>query len=292
VKASIITPAYNCIEMLKQTLASLELQELGTEYFEVIVIDDGSNDGTAEFLKKYNGKLNLVPVINEKNLGRAKSRNKGIAAAKNDLIIFLDADVEVKPDYINILIKEHSKGVRACVGKVIFHPKLKIDKYTKYLDERGSAKMKAGEKLPGKYFRTTNASVPKKLLVDIGCFDENFIHYGGEDTEIGMRIADKTAIYYLPEAIGYNRHARTLDESLEIIRTYGEHSLPYLIKKRPELKADILREGKFYSPLLPLICSKPSFFIFKFLANIGITTAFIYNFLLLCSYREGFRKSR
>jgi len=291
-KASIVTPSYNSIDMLRHTLLSLEKQDIGMENFEVIVIDDGSTDGTSEYLNNYNGKLNLHPVINAKNLGRAKSRNKGISAAKNELIIFLDADIEAKPDFVRHHLAQHAKSECACVGKVLFHPELVQNSYMKYLDERGSAKMKPGEMLPGKYFRTTNASVPASILMKAGCFDENFIHYGGEDSEIGMRIADEVPIFYLPEAIGYNRHSRSLEQSLDIIRVYGEHSLPYLLKKRPELKKDILREGKFYSPLLPLACSKPFFRLFKALAAKGFVPSFIYSYLLLCSYRSGYKKSK
>jgi glycosyltransferase involved in cell wall biosynthesis len=290
-KASIVTPTFNCFEMLKFTISSLEKQDIGVKNFEVIVIDDGSTDGTADYLKNYNGTLNVHLVINEKNLGRAKSRNRGISASKNELIIFLDADIEVKSDFIRMHIQEHEHDLCACVGKVLFHPDITHNRYMKYLDKRGSAKMKGGEKLPGKYFRTTNASVPRDVLIKIGCFDENFIHYGGEDTELGMRIADEIPIYYLPEAIGYNSHVRTLERSLDVIRVYGEHSLPYLLKKRPELREDILREGKFYSPILPFVCSSPLYKFFKALAKANLAPSFIHSYLLLCSYREGYKKS-
>lgn len=290
-KASVVTPAYNCLEMLKRTLISLERQNIGMENFEVIVVDDGSTDGTTGFLKNYNGILNLHPVFNEKNSGRAKSRNRGIETAKNELIIFLDADIEVKYDFIGTHLKKHEHELCACVGKVLFHPEITHTKYMQYLDRRGSAKVKPGGKLPGKYFRTTNASVPRELLIKIGCFDENFIHYGGEDTELGMRIADEIPIYYLADAIGYNSHVRTLERSLDIIRVYGEHSLPYLLKKRPELKKDILREGKFYTPFLPLICASPFYKFFKALAKANLAPSFIHSYLLLCSYRDGYKKS-
>lgn len=288
-KASLVTPAYNCLSMLKYTLASLEKQDAGFENFEVIVIDDGSTDGTSDFLNNYKGKINLHPVINVKNLGRAKSRNRGIYASKNELIIFLDADIEVKSDFIRTHIREHEQELCACVGKVLFHPEITPNRFMQYLDKRGSAKMQAGGKIPGKYFRTTNASVPKNLLIKIGCFDENFIYYGGEDTELGMRIADEIPIYYLPDAVGYNRHVRTLDRNLQIIRVYGEHSLPYLIKKRPELKEDLLLEGKSFSFLIPFLCSAPFYKLFKALGNTGMVPFIVYSYLLFCGYREGYK---
>jgi glycosyltransferase involved in cell wall biosynthesis len=242
-------------------------------------------------LKSYKGNLNLIPVINPSNLGRAKSRNKGIEASHNDIIIFVDSDIEVKPDFVRLHLNEQAKGKRACVGNVPFHPSLKKDGYMKYLERTGSAKIKAGEKMPGKYFKSGNSSVPKNLLLDIGCFDENFIFYGGEDTEIGMRIDEKIDIFYLPEAVGYNRHSRTLETSLEIIEVYGEKSLPYLLKKRPELKAEMMLENKFYAPFIPVLCSSFIYEVIKAAAEVNLVPQFVYSYLLYRNYRKGYLKS-
>lgn len=290
-KASIVTPAYNSLHYLKYTIAAFEKQDIGLENFEVVIVDDGSTDGTGDFLKSYKGNLNLVPVFNDVNLGRAKSRNRGIEASHNELIIFVDSDIEVKPDFVRLHLNEQKKGKRASVGKVLFHPSLEKNNYMNYLERTGSAKVSGGEKMPGKYFRTTNASVPRDVLIEIGCFDENFIFYGGEDTEIGMRIAEKTDIFYLPEAAGYNRHSRTLEQSLDIIKIYGEKSLPYLLKKRPELKPEMMLENKFYAPLLPVLCSGFFYHIFKAAAKLNLVPSFVYSYLLYCNYRKGYRKS-
>jgi glycosyltransferase involved in cell wall biosynthesis len=290
-KASIVTPAYNSLQYLKYTIASLEKQDIDKENFEVVVIDDGSTDGMSEYLKSYKGSLNFIPVINPKNLGRAKSRNRGIEVSHNEIIIFVDSDIEVKPDFVRIHLEEHAKGKRACVGRVLFHPSLEKNNYMKYLECTGSARVNGGEKMPGKYFRTTNASVPKDILIETGCFDENFIYYGGEDTELGMRIAEQIDIIYLPEAVGYNRHSRTLEKSLEIIKVYGEKSLPYLLKKRPELKAEMMLENKFYSPLLPLLCSSLIYGIVKASAKINLVPQIAYSYLLFRNYRKGYKES-
>ena len=63
-KASIVTPSYNSLVYLKNTLSALEKQDIGFDNFEIVVIDDGSTDGTADYLKSYKGNLNLNPVIN------------------------------------------------------------------------------------------------------------------------------------------------------------------------------------------------------------------------------------
>ena len=287
-KASIVTPSYNSLVYLKNTLSALEKQDIGFENFEVVVIDDGSTDGTTDFIKSYKGNLNLNSIINPKNLGRAKSRNIGITNSKNELIIFLDSDIEVKPDFVSLHLQHHINGEIACVGKVRFHPEIKRNSFMKYLDSRGAAKYTTGERIPGQYFRTTNASVTKKLLMEIGCFDENFTHYGGEDAEIGMRIADKIPIIALTETIGYNRHIRSLEDTLKIIHEYGEFSIPYLLKKQPTLARELRVQKGFSNLFYEFICFYPFYKFIKFLANVNFVPSSAYSYLLMCSYRNGY----
>lgn len=287
-KASIVTPAYNSLRNLKYTLASLEKQDIETGMFEVIVVDDGSNDGTAEYLKNYAGKIDLHPVINPKNMGRAKSRNIGIQHSKNELIIFLDSDIEVKPDFVRLHLEQNNISEAACVGKVIFHPEFKKTRFMKYLDSRGAAKIFQGNEIPGQYFRTTNSSVPKKILLKIGCFDENFTHYGGEDTEIGMRISREIKIINLCRAIGYNRHIRNLEDTMSIIKEYGEFSLPLLIEKEPGLASELRIKTGLAEIFYQVMCSFPFYFLNELIAKSNFAPMFVYSYLLMRNYREGY----
>lgn len=293
-KASIVTPSYNCLEFLKITVSSLEHQDIQPVEFEVIVIDDGSIDGTADYLKHYSGPLNLKPIINSKNLGRAKSRNLGLHAASNEIIIFLDADIEVRNDFVNVHLSSHKNGSRVSVGKVIYPPDLKANHLMKYLLQKGHSNLNTGVRLQGKYFITTNSSVPRKELLEIGGFDENFVYYGGEDNEIGIRLAQYLPIYTLPEALGYNRHLRQLDEWLDVIKVYGEYSLPYLFKKHPgylkEFKLEHTSDGLIINLLMSLFCSSAIYSSLKFLAEHELAPNFVYGYLLYRTYREGYLK--
>ncbi|MGA2669446.1 MAG: glycosyltransferase family 2 protein [Ignavibacteria bacterium] len=294
-KASVVIPSYNCVDLLKISMKSLEQQDISLDDFEVIVVDDGSSDGTDEFLKTYSGMLKLKPIINPQNLGRAVSRNRGIEIAKNELIIFLDSDIEVKKDFIRTHLGAQKNRPSAAVGKILYHPELEINSLMSYLDKRGSAKAYSGSKIPGKYFRTTNASVPRDILIEIGCFDEHFLHYGGEDTELGIRLEQKLPIYSLPEAIGYNRHWRGLDELLNIMEVYGEYSLPYLFQKHPffkkEMKLDHTGKKTLTNFIVSLCCSEPIYRFLKYLAKYELTPNVIYTYLLYRNSRFGYIKS-
>jgi glycosyltransferase involved in cell wall biosynthesis len=85
---SVVTAVYNGIRTIGQTIASVQAQD--HENWEMIVVDDGSTDGTGEFVAStQDGRLRL---IRQENSGRSNARNRGIAAARGDYLLFLDAD--------------------------------------------------------------------------------------------------------------------------------------------------------------------------------------------------------
>ncbi len=96
VKVSVIVPVYNTETMLKTCIESLIHQTLHD--IEIIFIDDGSTDHSLAVLQQYKKKDNRIHILcNEKNLGEAASRNKGLAASNGKYIIFVDSD-----DYIEL----------------------------------------------------------------------------------------------------------------------------------------------------------------------------------------------
>jgi len=97
---SVIIPTHNQKERLRLVLCGLEQQSLGVEHFEIIVIDDGSTDGTAEMLEKVD-MANLGFRRLEVNQGRSRARNMGIKAAQGDLVVFLDGDALPAPDLLD-----------------------------------------------------------------------------------------------------------------------------------------------------------------------------------------------
>jgi len=87
---SVVIPPYNAENFLKRNLDSISTQTL--KPFEIIIVDDGSTDQTAEIAKSY--KENKVHFIHQKNSGASAARNTGIRAANGEWIAFLDADDE------------------------------------------------------------------------------------------------------------------------------------------------------------------------------------------------------
>ena len=86
---SVIMPVYNGEKYIKQAVESVFAQEVSLE---LLVIDDGSTDGTEKVLSAYNGRKGFRYIKNEKNMGAAGSRNRGVREAEGTYIAFLDAD--------------------------------------------------------------------------------------------------------------------------------------------------------------------------------------------------------
>lgn len=105
---SVIIPVYNAGKYLKKCVESILKQS--EKKFELILIDDGSDDGSDEICDMYAEVDNRINVIHQDNRGASVARNVGIKAAKGDYIVFVDADDWVDPDYLADLLIEMRPG--------------------------------------------------------------------------------------------------------------------------------------------------------------------------------------
>lgn len=249
---SIIIPSHNQLPLLKNALHSLEAQTWSLDKLEVVVVDDGSEDGTGDFLRSYSGKLRLHPIFHREAKGRAGARNAGLQAATGDPIILLDGDMEVAPQFVEAHVSE-GRGEAAVLGRVLYHPDIRRSALTRYYPSRGAWKHQLTAESSGRYFVTLNASLPRWAYEKVGLFDENFRGYGGEDLDYGMRL-QKAGVPFRTSAraLSFHHHLRTLPEILGTLEKYGEEAIPYLIQKHPEL----LDEMKL-SLAMPLKCLHP-----------------------------------
>jgi len=97
---SVIVPAYNEKECIEDTIRSL----LASDHpVEIIVVDDGSTDGTADIARSIGHPA--VRVIQQRNAGKATALNTGIAAARNDIVVMIDGDTVFEPDTVRLLVQ-------------------------------------------------------------------------------------------------------------------------------------------------------------------------------------------
>jgi GT2 family glycosyltransferase len=107
IEVSIIIPSFNKYPLNLFTLYSLEQQTYNPKKMEVIFINDSSTDQTEQSLKDYHPPFHFKYIRSTKNLGRSKVRNTGIKAAKGSILIFLDAEMMTKPDFVENHLKYH-----------------------------------------------------------------------------------------------------------------------------------------------------------------------------------------
>lgn len=102
-KVSAIVPAYNEAERIGAVLEPLKASKYVDE---IIVVDDGSTDDTAQVARSYKVKVLSLP----QNVGKAEALNRGVRLAKNDVLLFLDADlIGLRPEHIKLLIETYRK---------------------------------------------------------------------------------------------------------------------------------------------------------------------------------------
>lgn len=117
---SVIVPIYNVGEFLVPCLESLTAQTY--KNLEILLIDDGSTDSSAEQCDKYAAKDSRIKVIHKKNGGVSSARNLGLDLAKGEYIAFVDADDLLKPDYFDVLyyaVSEQGAEIVFCNAEVV-----------------------------------------------------------------------------------------------------------------------------------------------------------------------------
>ncbi len=214
--ASVIIVNWNGKDYLKTCLDSLKTQSYPN--IEVIVVDNGSKDGSVDFLNQYY--LPFVKVIaNRENLGFSGGNNVGIRAAKGQYILLLNNDTEADQKWIEELIREaeNNPAVGMCASKIYSFSQRNIIDVAGHLLYRDGLNRGRGrlEKDAGQYDAVEEVFFPsgcaalyrKEMLDEIGLFDETFFAYG-DDTDIGLRgrIAGWKCLY-VPTAIVYHRYS-------------------------------------------------------------------------------------
>ena len=102
-RLSIIVPLYNLKDYIERCILSIVSQSIDTSRYELIVVNDGSTDGSESVVKKLQAVYPSITLINKENGGLSSARNKGLDIASGDYIFFMDADDWVSPDTLSQL---------------------------------------------------------------------------------------------------------------------------------------------------------------------------------------------
>ena len=247
-EVSVVIPNFNGIAFLDSVLASLEGQTLSN--FEVILVDNGSTDGSCSFVTANYPWVHLIEL--SENFGFCGAVNAGIRAAKAPYVLLLNNDTEVKEDFVEEMlaaIRRHKNAFSCGARMVQYHDRDRLDDVGNYYCAlgwsfaRGRGKDIHAYETEDKIFSACAGAAiyRKKILEKIGYFDEEHFAYL-EDTDIGYR----ARIYgyenwYAPKAIVYHVGSGTSGSRYNQFKTrYSSRNNIYLIYKNMPLLQIIL----------------------------------------------------
>ena len=294
-KFDIIVPCYNVEHIIEKTLARIFSQEYSKDSFSVIAIDDGSTDNTLRCLNSFSSEQNFTIISLEFNKGLSTARNCGIRSGNSEIICFIDSDMVIQQDWLlnveKILMKEEIVGV---IGKVML-PKEEtpnmLDHYF-YSKNRGARQFGEESIIGPTWFLFNNSAVKRRAIEATELFDEKIKYYGGEDTDLAIRIWDSfpRSFYYSSKIVAEHYHKRTLEQFCAQMEIYGKYNLPILLERHPkhhnELGGNWVKSFKGYLIFNTLFAS-----IIKFLNKIFSFGIFI-RYLVIYSTMRGYRKAQ
>jgi GT2 family glycosyltransferase len=226
-RASVIIATFNRRELLLGVLDALDRQSANTEEFEVIVVDDGSTDGTAAavHLRRWAAE---IYVVQQSNSGPAAARNAGIEAACGEIMIFLDDDLIPQKNFIEEHIRCHSPGLKCAV----LGPALSLPRYSQpwilwqqaSFEKTYSAFIRNEIQPTFRHFWSGNCSIPRDVLKEVGGFDGSFRY--GEDVELGYRLMRQGVRFkFNVSAGGYHHSTRPLSGWMAAHSAYGHYDV-------------------------------------------------------------------
>jgi len=237
-KLSIIIPTYNRKTILKRTLDAYMQQTARDAILEILVIDDGSADGTGELVMQA-AKTSPVPIryLFQQNSGLSAARNHGIREARGELILFGDDDIIPAPNLVAEHLAWHQKHPERHVGVmgyVPWSPEIRPTPLMREIIKRGPqfsyGQMTAGKAVGSLGCHFNNTSLKLEFLRENDLFDENFRTWGFEDIDLGYRLVQRgMVLLYNPGAVGYHykrvtfaelcRHPQKMAEALSVLET-------------------------------------------------------------------------
>lgn len=218
-RCSIIIPVFNNLDLTRACLESIRENTAAGSY-ELIVVDNGSTDGTRDFLKTKNSERFLRPLFNEANLGFARASNQGAQAAQSDCLVFLNNDTLVTPGWLSELAARAAKdaGIAAVGAKLLYpddtvqhagvaiSPEKKVFHIYKYFHRDHPAVNKE------RAFQALTAAcllVKRDVFFEVGRFDEQFVN-GFEDVDLCLKMGSKgLRLIYNPRSVVCHLESRT-----------------------------------------------------------------------------------
>jgi glycosyltransferase involved in cell wall biosynthesis len=251
---SILIPTRNRRDRLLATLDALDQQRLDGAQAELVVVDNGSRDGTLDVLKERRGKLPLMGM-EELHKGPSFARNRALPLIRGHVVLLLADDMVPENDGLVAghlaLHREHPGPEYGVLGQVRWAEPM--DPFVSWLEKTGFQfsfeHIRAGPVDPAAYLYSSHASFKTETLRDEGTFDRERFPSGLEDTELGIRLRRSgVQLEYRPELLVRHNHPQTLRGSARRARRNGA-AARRLRDLYPEEAPERIRESDAKGPL-------------------------------------------
>jgi len=200
---SVIIPSFNAEKTISACLSALLDQTFSPSEYEIIVVDDGSTDGTSDAVMEFND----VKLVRQKNRGPAAARNTGVERAAGDLVLFTDSDCIPERNWIEQMVRpfENDPGLAGAKGayktrqreyaarfvQLEYEDKYDLLGKSKYID----------------FIDTYSAAFRRGVFLELGGYDTSFPVACAEDVDLSFRMHSRGyRMVFNPDAVVYHTH--------------------------------------------------------------------------------------
>lgn len=265
-EVSVVIPAFNSEKTIESCIQALLSQDFLRDQYDIIIVDDGSNDKTSQLAEKY-----PVRLIRQRNSGPATARNAGFKAARGRIVAFTDSDCKPERNWLSALVRHFDRAdvggvggsyktgnLNSILARIIGYEILeRHSRMPKFVDFLGSF----------------NCAFRKDALEKAGGFDESFREASGEDNDLSYRISDLGyKLVFDPKAVVAHEHPNKLIRYLKIQYRRSMWRVKLYNKHPKRVKGDV------YAGSSTLII-QPLLYVSSFLTF--VLSAFYHSFLWL-----------
>ncbi|MCP3103027.1 glycosyltransferase [Myxococcus sp. K15C18031901] len=239
-RLSVVIATYNRLPLITRLLELLGAQTLPADRFEVVVVDDGSKEPVREPLSALKTPYALRVEV-QANAGAAAARHRGVLAARGDIVLVTDDDMQVAPDFLERHLAHHPEGSRHVVlGRIRPDPSIGdmplFERWYAYLNHRMAEELSTpGARVRGNHLFTGNVSFHRADYVGVGGFDKSLGQ--SEDVELGVRL-EKAGCAFVFASDAYVLHGSdhvSFERWLKRAHRYGMFDTQ-VARKHPEVR--------------------------------------------------------
>ncbi len=242
---SVLIPTFNRVGLLERVLRAYDRQDLSGGKFEVVVVDDGSSDGTAGFLREWRPERYAMAFASQRNGGPARARNSAIRLSSAPLVLFTGDDIVPDVSFVRRHLEAHARRPErelVVLGLSVWPSDLRLTATMRHIDGAGAEQfsyqyLRSGEEYDFRHFYTSNISLKRALLdCEPTYFSTEFQKAAFEDIELAYRLS-LHGMRILYDARPLGAHYHHYDVRSFFRRQVGCGAMARLFyEKRPELR--------------------------------------------------------